>query len=43
MAESDPGRYLVVDATRPAGEIAARISGRVEQLLATSDGAEGTG
>ena len=33
MAESEPGRYLVLDATRPADEIARRIRTRVEQLL----------
>lgn len=33
LAESEPGRYLVVDATRPVDEIAGRIRTRVEQLL----------
>ena len=35
LAETDPGRYLVLDATRPAAEISERIRARVEQLLAT--------
>jgi dTMP kinase len=33
MAELDPGRYLVLDATRPAEEVAARIRDRVGRLL----------
>jgi dTMP kinase len=33
LAESDPGRYLVVDATRPADEIAELVLGRVHALL----------
>jgi dTMP kinase len=33
MAELDPGRYLVLDATRPAEEVAARIRERVGRLL----------
>ena len=43
MAESEPGRYLVVDATRTPEEIAARIRARIEQLLAAHDGAEEPG
>ena len=33
MAEQDPRRYLVLDARRPATELAARIRTRVEHLL----------
>ncbi len=37
LAETDPGRYLVLDATRPADDIAARIRARIEQLLPAPD------
>lgn len=33
MAELDPGRYLVLDATRPAEEVAARVRDRIGRLL----------
>jgi dTMP kinase len=33
IAEAEPERFLVVDATRPAADIAAEISTRVAQLL----------
>lgn len=33
LAAADPGRYLVLDAERPAGEIAAAVRERVGALL----------
>ncbi|GAA5167088.1 dTMP kinase [Ornithinimicrobium tianjinense] len=33
LAAREPGRYLVVDATRPAEEIAATVAARVGELL----------
>jgi len=33
-AEADPGRWLVLDATLPAGDLAAAIRARVEELVA---------
>jgi dTMP kinase len=33
LAAADPRRYLVVDATRPRDQIAAKVIGRVETLL----------
>jgi dTMP kinase len=34
LAEAEPGRWLVLDATRPPSELSAAIIGRVETLLA---------
>jgi dTMP kinase len=36
LAAADPKRYLVLDAARPADEISAAVTGRLESLLATS-------
>ncbi|MFF5172778.1 dTMP kinase [Micromonospora sp. NPDC000089] len=33
LAANDPKRYLVLDASRPAGEISARVGRRVEEFL----------
>jgi dTMP kinase len=33
LADADPHRYLVLDATRPAAEISREIQGRVRELL----------
>jgi dTMP kinase len=33
LAEAEPQRFLVIDATLPVGEIAATIQNRVESLL----------
>jgi dTMP kinase len=33
MAQADPAHYLVLDARRPAAEIAAAVCERVEPLL----------
>lgn len=52
LAATDPGRYLVLDATRPPGELSREVLARVEALLpptaprsslsdATGDGAPG--
>jgi dTMP kinase len=34
LAEAEPGRFLVLDARRPAAELAVAIRGRVTALLA---------
>jgi dTMP kinase len=39
LAEADPRRYLVVDATRPAEAIAAQVQARVESLFTPRRGA----
>jgi dTMP kinase len=36
LAESDPGRYLVLDATEPIEVVAGRIAASVGRLLALS-------
>jgi dTMP kinase len=33
LARADPSRYLVIDATRPAGEIGQEIKDRIRQIL----------
>lgn len=44
LAAREPERYLVVDAARPAAEIAAEVSRAVDALLAGAvDGVEGSG
>ena len=40
LAESDPNRYLVLDATRPLEELAASVSARVQDLLSGSPAEE---
>jgi dTMP kinase len=37
LAAADPKRYLVLDASRPAEELAAAVIGRVAELLAEPD------
>ncbi|WP_076681231.1 dTMP kinase [Microbacterium sp. RU33B] len=41
LAASEPGRFLVLDAARPAGELAAEIRARLEPLLAGGVGGRG--
>jgi dTMP kinase len=38
LAADNPGRYLVLDASRPADELAAEIGGRVDALLPSLPG-----
>ncbi|MFC4020968.1 dTMP kinase [Micromonospora sp. GCM10011542] len=38
LAAADPKRYLVLDASRPADEIAERVARRVEQMIGTPGG-----
>ncbi|WP_373694919.1 dTMP kinase [Kineococcus terrestris] len=39
LARRDPARYLVLDATAPADVVAARVRGRVAELLGAATGA----
>ncbi|QKW16976.1 dTMP kinase [Verrucosispora sp. NA02020] len=38
LAAADPKRYLVLDGSRPAEEIAEQVAGRVEELLGAAGG-----